>query len=256
MAALPEDRIVASGSVVEREKNWEKENCDICCAYVDEKTGTKCDWKQQIRRGKLLTKKENMTTQQRLDKNILRWVVPSKQLFTVVQDPDFKQIFLSLATIWQLMSSRNSDPSWKMTFRRPAARSLWSLCRSMQQPPYPRDNWSLANDGIWIPATGNWIHYPRYHWSLANNGIWKLATIHRTPRSWNWTLFPSYSPLLEPMPAIAKPCFLICTADFLQRLGSGESGKRRDSYIRYLGHVLESDKGILRSLGSGSKIVC
>jgi hypothetical protein len=111
MAALPEDRIVASGSVVEREKNWEKENCDICCVYVDEKTGTKCDWKQQIRRGKLLTKKENMTTQQRLDKNILRWVVPSKQPFTVVQDPDFKQIFLSLATIWQLMSSRNSDPS-------------------------------------------------------------------------------------------------------------------------------------------------
>src|ERR1700744_6434033 len=55
--------------------------------------------KQQIRRGKLLTKKENMTTQQRLEKNILRWVVTSKQPFTVVQDPDFKQIFLSLATV-------------------------------------------------------------------------------------------------------------------------------------------------------------
>jgi hypothetical protein len=54
--------------------------------------------KQQIRRGKLLTKKENMTTQQRLEKNILRWVVTSTQPFTVVQDPDFKQIFLSLAT--------------------------------------------------------------------------------------------------------------------------------------------------------------
>jgi hypothetical protein len=68
--------------------------------------------KQQIRRGKLLTKKENITTQQRLEKNILRWVVTSKQPFTVVQDPDFKQIFLSLATVWQLMmSSRNSDPS-------------------------------------------------------------------------------------------------------------------------------------------------
>ncbi|KAN0068336.1 hypothetical protein V8E54_013532 [Elaphomyces granulatus] len=60
----------------------------------------------------------------------------------------------------------------------------------------------------------------------------------------------------------SKPCFLICTADFLQGLGSGESGKRRDSYIRYLGRVLEdiaslleSDKGILRSLGSGSKMV-
>jgi len=59
-------------------------------------------------------------------------------------------------------------------------------------------------------------------------------------------LFPSYSPLLEPIPTIAKPCFLIYTADFLQGLGSGESGKRRDSYIRYLGHVLESDKGILQ----------
>jgi len=89
---------------------------DICCVYVDEKTGTKCDWKttdsarqtadQEGEYDKLLT------TQQRLEKNILRWVVPSKQPFTVVQDPDFKQIFLSLATVWQLtMSSRNSDPS-------------------------------------------------------------------------------------------------------------------------------------------------
>jgi hypothetical protein len=78
---------------------------DICCAYVDEKTGTKCDWKTTDS----VTKKENMTTQQRLEKNILRWVVTSKQPF---QDPDFKQIFLSLATVWQLtMSSRNSDPS-------------------------------------------------------------------------------------------------------------------------------------------------
>ena len=75
---------------------------DICCVYVDEKTGTKCDWKttdsarqtadQEGEYDKLLT------TQQRLEKNILRWVVPSKQPFTVVQDPDFKQIFLSLAT--------------------------------------------------------------------------------------------------------------------------------------------------------------
>src|SRR5487761_430988 len=71
--------------------------------------------KQQIRRGKLLTKKENITTQQRLEKNILRWVVTSKQPFTVVQDPDFKQIFQSLATVWQLtMSSRNSDPSCQL----------------------------------------------------------------------------------------------------------------------------------------------
>ena len=139
---------------VDCEKNWEKEDCGqrhLLCLCRRE------GWYQvpleNNRRGKLLTTKENMTTQQRLEKNILRWVVTSKQPFTIVQDPDFKQIFLSLATVWQLtMSSRNSDPSWKMTFRRPAARSLR---RSMQQPPYPRDNWSLANDGIWISATGN-----------------------------------------------------------------------------------------------------
>jgi hypothetical protein len=41
---------------------------DICCAYVDEKTGTKCNWKTTDS----VTKKENMTTQQRLEKNILR----------------------------------------------------------------------------------------------------------------------------------------------------------------------------------------
>ena len=37
---------------------------DICCAYVDEKTGTKCDWKTTDS----VTKKENMTTQQHLER--------------------------------------------------------------------------------------------------------------------------------------------------------------------------------------------
>ncbi|KAN0086958.1 hypothetical protein V8E54_000646 [Elaphomyces granulatus] len=123
-AALPEDRIVASGPQVDglhwlpsgyglilrSQRSTGKRRIvdrDICCAYVDEKTGTKCDWKTTDS-----VTKENMTTQQRLEKNILRWVVTSKQPFTVVQDPDFKQIFLSLATVWQLtMNSRNSDPS-------------------------------------------------------------------------------------------------------------------------------------------------
>ncbi|KAN0067134.1 hypothetical protein V8E54_014781 [Elaphomyces granulatus] len=72
--------------------------------------------KQQIRRGKLLTKKENITTQQRLEKNILRWVVTSKQPFTVVQDPDFKQIFLSLATHDRSVARCNSLPILAIIF--------------------------------------------------------------------------------------------------------------------------------------------
>ncbi|KAN0072454.1 hypothetical protein V8E54_009383 [Elaphomyces granulatus] len=52
-----------------------------------------------------------MTTQQRLEKNILRWVVTSKQPFTqVVQNPDFKQIFLSLATHDRSVAQCNSLP--------------------------------------------------------------------------------------------------------------------------------------------------
>ncbi|KAN0071027.1 hypothetical protein V8E54_011192 [Elaphomyces granulatus] len=56
------------------------------------------------------------------EKNILRWVVTSKQPFTVVQDPDFKQIFLSLATHDRSVARCNSLPilaiigHWLMEF--------------------------------------------------------------------------------------------------------------------------------------------
>ncbi|KAN0070131.1 hypothetical protein V8E54_004573 [Elaphomyces granulatus] len=147
---------------------------DICCAYVDEKTGTKCDWKTTDS-----VTKENMTTQQRLEKNILRWVVTSKQPFTVVQDPDFKQIFLSLATHDRSVARCNSLPilAW-LTMEFEYRQHVIEFIEL--QGPHSGENLAATVDpGI---------------------GPCSQAT---------------ESPLLEPMPAIAKPCFLICTADFL-----------------------------------------
>ncbi|KAN0068330.1 hypothetical protein V8E54_000299 [Elaphomyces granulatus] len=175
--------------------------------------------KQQIRRGKLLTKKENITTQQRLEKNILRWVVTSKQPFTVVQDPDFKQIFLSLATHDRSVARCNSLPilaiigHWLMEFEYRQQQQVIEFTEL--QGPHSSENLAATVDpgiGPCSPIAG----------ANAGNSETVFSNLHRR------------------LPA---------------RIGLRRKRKRRDSYIQYLGHVLESDKGILRSLGSGSKIV-
>ena len=103
----------------------------------------------------------------------------------------------------------------------------------------------LAIIGLWLTTEfGNWqqvIEFIELQGPHSGGNLAATVDPGIGPCSQATLLFKILS-LLEPMPAIAKPCFLICTTDFLQGLGSGESGKRRVSYIRYLGHGLESDK--------------
>ncbi|KAN0069695.1 hypothetical protein V8E54_002022 [Elaphomyces granulatus] len=170
---------------------------DICCAYVDEKTGTKCDWKttDSVTKG-------NMTTQQRLEKNILRWVVTSKQPFTVVQDPDFKQIFLSLATHDRSVARCNSLPilAW--------------LTMEFEYRQQVIEFTILAIIGLWLTTEfENWQQVIEFiELQGPHSGENLAATVDPGIGPCSQA---TESPLLEPMPAIAKPCFLICTADFL-----------------------------------------
>ena len=41
----------------------------------------------------LLTKKEALSPQELLEKNILRWIIDDKQAFTTIELPSFQQIF-------------------------------------------------------------------------------------------------------------------------------------------------------------------
>jgi hypothetical protein len=52
--------------------------------------------------------KEKLTFQERLEKNLLRWVISSKQPFTVVESPAFRQIFKDIPGISLPFTSRQT----------------------------------------------------------------------------------------------------------------------------------------------------
>jgi hypothetical protein len=167
---------------------------DICCAYVDEKTGTKCDWKttDSVRQTAtsnmknhltkhgilspstnvglsqpsqqkpsiiaLLTKKENITTQQRLEKNILRWVVTSKQPFTVVQDPDFKQIFLDISGVSPPFSTRYTlRLAIEDEFKKQRLQLKDDLSTTCSTIALSLDVWTSSNSLPILAIIGHWL---------------------------------------------------------------------------------------------------
>ncbi|KAN0079586.1 hypothetical protein V8E54_004800 [Elaphomyces granulatus] len=113
--------------IVERTGRRRIVDRDICCAYVDEKTGTKCDWKT--------TDSARQTSDQEGEYD--NPAAPGKEYsppFTVVQDPDFKQIFLSLATHDRSVARCNSLPvlaiigHWmKFEYRQQNSRNLTAV---------------------------------------------------------------------------------------------------------------------------------
>ncbi|KAK9428606.1 hypothetical protein V1505DRAFT_332264, partial [Lipomyces doorenjongii] len=52
--------------------------------------------------------KENLTFQERLEKNLLRWVISCKQPFTVIESPAFRQIFKDIPGISLPFTSRQT----------------------------------------------------------------------------------------------------------------------------------------------------
>lgn len=118
---------------------------EIQCTFVAEKTGKQCGWRttdsaRQSSTGNMrlhLSKhsiyspdtaspeaskkpkstilnllgakeKENLTHQQLLEKNILRWIVTEKQAFTTIESPDFQQIFHDIPGISLPFTSRHT----------------------------------------------------------------------------------------------------------------------------------------------------
>jgi hypothetical protein len=167
---------------------------DICCAYVDEKTGTKCDWKttDSVRQTAtsnmknhlakhgilppskivglsqpsqqkpsiiaLLTKKEDMTNQQRLEKNVLRWVVTSKQPFTVVQEPDFKQIFLDISGVSPPFSTRYTlRLAIDDEFKKQRLRLKDDLSTTCSTIALSLDAWTSSNSLPILAIIGHWL---------------------------------------------------------------------------------------------------
>jgi hypothetical protein len=119
---------------------------DIQCSIVDQDTGKQCSWvttdsKRQSSTSNLTLhllrkhsiyppgtlvpepvkkskgtlpslwgkrEEENLTCQQQLEKDILRWIVVDKQPFTTIESPEFRQIFLNIPGIALPFTSRHT----------------------------------------------------------------------------------------------------------------------------------------------------
>lgn len=144
--------------IVKKTKKRVPTDRDIRCAYLDGKTGLQCPWstsdssrqtsttnmqrhlekhsifsphlsqseasgrKEQPSITSFIFKQDALSHQQRLEKNLLRWIVCDKQAFTTVESPEFRQIFQDIPGITLPFSSRS-------TLRRRLKREAVDICR-------------------------------------------------------------------------------------------------------------------------------
>ncbi|KAK9366127.1 ribonuclease H-like domain-containing protein [Lipomyces kononenkoae] len=129
--------------IMKRTKSKRPVDRDICCIYIDEHTGIRCNWKttdsarqtstsnmarhlekhsiyapdsnpgasdrkKQPSIADIFKGKQKLTVQQLLERNLLRWIVTEKQAFTTIEAPAFKQIFCDIPGITLPLSSRHT----------------------------------------------------------------------------------------------------------------------------------------------------
>jgi hypothetical protein len=165
---------------------------DIRCAYVDENTNVRCTWEttdsarqtatanmkshlakhginppatenpapsqKQPSIANLLAKKANLTVQQLLDENILRWVVTSKQPFTIVEEPDFQQVFRDIPGVSPPFSSRhtlrqricNEFNKQRLQLKHDLATTCSTIALSL-------DAWTSTNSLPVLAIVGHWL---------------------------------------------------------------------------------------------------
>lgn len=183
--------VVSREWVVKRTGKRKITDRDIRCTYTNETTGIKCDWKttdsarqtatsnmkshlarhgifpptvaapapsQQQSIVALLTKMEDLTVQQRLEKNILRWVVISKQPFTCVDNLDFKQIFLDIPGVLPPFPTRytlrqaicKEFEKQRLTLKSDLATTCSTIALSL-------DAWTSSNSLPVLAIVGHWL---------------------------------------------------------------------------------------------------
>jgi hypothetical protein len=129
--------------IMKRNKRQKFIDREIRCLYIDEETGTQCSWKttdsarqtsttnmgthlrkhliypldsiaeastkkRQPSIATLFKRKNTLTSEQLLEKNLLRWIVAEKQAFMAIERPTFQQIFHDIPGISLPFSSRHT----------------------------------------------------------------------------------------------------------------------------------------------------
>ncbi|KAJ5082681.1 hypothetical protein N7532_011724 [Penicillium argentinense] len=166
---------------------------EISCTAIDKATGKKCNWsttdskrqtsttnirlhlkekhgilppngpEQVITTPKstllsLWGSKANITIQQILEKNLLRWVVSSKQPFTVIESPDFQQLFKDIPGVSLPFSSRHTLRQRLLEdFDQQRANLKEELAATCKTIALSLDVWTSKNHLPILGVIGHWL---------------------------------------------------------------------------------------------------
>jgi hypothetical protein len=106
----------------------------------------------------LLTKKETLTPQQLLEKNLLYWIIDDKQAFTTIEKPSFKRIFQDIPGIQLPFESRSTvkrrlDEKFDIQ-RQQLKEELAMTCKSIA---LSLDIWTSKNQLPILGVIGHWL---------------------------------------------------------------------------------------------------
>jgi hypothetical protein len=179
--------------IMKRTKSKRLTDRDIRCIYIDERTGIRCNWKttdsarqtstsnmarhlekhsiyapdsnpgasgakKQPSIATFFKGKQNLTVQQLLERNLLRWIVTEKQAFTTIESPAFQQIFCDIPGITLPLSSRHTVRQRLVedftTQRLKLREELDSTCKTIA---LSLDIWTSKNHLPILGIIGHWL---------------------------------------------------------------------------------------------------
>jgi hypothetical protein len=271
---------------------------EIRCLHVDKKTGIRCEWqtsdsqrqnttsnmkthlakhdiyaptsnvqpaKKQPDIRSFLDGKENLTHQEVLERNVIRWVVTDMNAFTTVESPEFQQIFRDIPGIEPPFTSRHTLRDRIVqefyTQRAELKSELALTCRTIA---LSLDVWTSQNHLPILGIIGHWLtegfeyqerlleftelqgtHSGENLASAVENMLIELNLEHK--------LISITGDNASNNEAMASELYFSLS----NRLGEQDTNsallyRGLDSYIRCLAHVLNLIvKDILRALNSG-----
>lgn len=286
---------VAREWIIKRTQKRKPTDRDIQCAFIDGKTGIQCPWKtsdslrqtsttnmqrhlekhsifppsQSNTHSKskepnilnLLTNQETLSVQQRLEKNLIQWVIQDKQAFTVIESSAFQQIFEDIPGISLPFLSR-STLRRRLIERFDLQRSQLKedLAKTCKTIAFSLDIWTSQNHLPILGIIGHWLtedfeyreetlEFCELYGTHSGENI--AAAIHKTLVELNLEskLITITGDNASNNEVMVSELFHILTKESSQTI----LFQGLDSYIRCLAHILNLIvKDILRSLKSGN----
>ena len=299
-----ETTVVDREWVLKRTNKRKLTDRDIHCAYVDDKTGIRCGWKSadslrqnatsnmrihlakhsiyhpsegaaglnastETRRKSdirsFIDRKPNLSNQQVLEKNLLRWVVAEKQSFSCIESPAFQQIFRDIPGIALPFTSRHTLRQRLVrdfdTQRTQLKDELATTCSTIA---LSLDVWTSKNQLPIIGIIGHWLtaefeyrekvlEFGELHGVHSGENLAAAIEITLTELGLEQKLITITGDNASNNETMASALFY-CLSEKLKARGGDTTllYQGLDSYVRCLAHILNLIvKDILKALKSG-----